>query len=67
MKPPVLFVDCCLSFALSLPFALLMILVFLVIRLVSLPIRFICVCGEALLAGLKAVFFLPARLLKHIG
>jgi hypothetical protein len=47
------------------PLALLAMLLFPVIWLISLPFRLVFNLAEAFLAFIKVLFFLPARLLGH--
>jgi hypothetical protein len=53
----------CLLFVLCWPIALAALLVWPVIWLLSLPFRLIGITFEALFAALRALLFLPARLL----
>ncbi len=47
------------------PIALLLLVVLPLLWLLSPPFRFLAVCVDALLAFIKALLFLPARLLGH--
>ena len=49
------------------PIALLLLVLLPVLWLLSLPFRFLAVCVNAMLAFIKALLFLPARLLGHRG
>lgn len=55
----------CVLFALAWPIALLVLVLLPIVWLLSLPFRFLGVCVEALLALIKALLFLPARLLGY--
>ena len=63
MKALILFVGWCILLVLSWPMALLALLLFPIVWLVSLPFRLIGLTFEALLAFVSAVLFLPARLI----
>lgn len=63
MKALLLFVGWCILFALSWPLALLALLLFPLIWLLSLPLRLVGITLEAVFALVRAVLFLPARLL----
>lgn len=63
MKPLILFVGWCILFVLCWPVALLALILFPVIWLLSVPLRLICLILEAAFALIRAVMFLPARLL----
>ena len=47
------------------PAALLLLVLLPLLWLLSLPFRFLGVCIDAVLAFIKALLFLPARLLGH--
>jgi len=49
------------------PIALLLLILLPVLWLLSLPFRIVGVCVSAVLAFIKALLFLPARLLGHRG
>lgn len=53
----------CLLFAVAWPAALLILVLLPFLWLLSLPFRFLGVCVSALFAFVKALLFLPARLL----
>jgi hypothetical protein len=55
----------CILFVLSWPLALLALLLWPVVWLVSLPFRLLGIAFEAVFALIKAVLFLPARLLGY--
>jgi hypothetical protein len=57
----------CLLFAVAWPLALLAIFLLPLLWLLALPFRALGVVVEALFAFIKAVLFLPARLLGHRG
>jgi hypothetical protein len=63
MKALILFVFWCLLFVLCWPVAVLALILLPLVWLVSLPIRLIGVTVEAVFALLRALLFLPARLL----
>jgi hypothetical protein len=60
-----LLIACIGLFAVSWPFALLVLLLMPLVWLISLPFRLVGVVLEALLALVKALPFLPARLLGY--
>jgi hypothetical protein len=57
----------CLLLAVSWPLALGVLLLLPVVWLVALPFRLVGICVGAAFALLKALLFLPARLLAHRG
>jgi hypothetical protein len=57
----------CLLFVVAWPLALLAIFLLPLLWLLSLPFRALGVVVEAVFAFIKAVLFLPARLLGHRG
>ena len=63
MKALILFVGWCILFVLCWPLALLALILFPVVWLLTLPFRLIGITFEALLALVRAVLMLPARLL----
>jgi hypothetical protein len=63
MKLLILFIAWCILFLLSWPLALLALVLMPVLWLISLPIRLIITIIEAVLALIRTLFFLPARLL----
>jgi len=66
MKALILFVAWCILFVLSWPLALLALVLFPFVWLISLPLRLIGISVAAVFALIKAVLFLPARILKKI-
>jgi hypothetical protein len=69
MRVLILFVGWCLLLALCWPLALLALVLFPLVWLISLPLRLIGITVEAMFALIRAVLFLPARLLgfRRIG
>jgi len=67
MKTLLVLVSWCLLFVLCWPLALLVLVLWPVVWLVSLPFRLVGVTFEALFALLRAVLFLPARVLGSRG
>ena len=65
MKALILFIGWCILFVLSWPVALLALVLVPMIWLLSLPLRLIGIMLEALFALLRAILFLPARLLGY--
>lgn len=63
MKTLILFVGWCILLVLAWPLALLALVLFPVVWLVTLPFRLLGMTFEALLALVSSVLFLPARLL----
>ena len=63
MKALILFVGWCILFVLCWHVALLALILFPVVWLLSLPLRLIGISMEAVLALFRALLFLPARLL----
>ena len=63
MKVLILFVAWCILLVLCWPMALLALVLFPVVWLLSLPLRLIGIMVGAAFALLRAVLFLPARLL----
>jgi hypothetical protein len=55
----------CVLFVLAWPLALLAIVLLPVLWLLSIPFRIFGALVEALLAFIRAIFFLPARILGH--
>lgn len=64
MKALILFVLWCILFVLYWPIALLALVLFPIVWLISLPLRLVGITLGALFAFLHAVLFLPARLLR---
>ena len=65
MRTLLLFVAWCVLFVVAWPLALLVLVLLPVVWLLSIPFRIVAVVVSALLALLKAILFLPARLLGH--
>jgi hypothetical protein len=63
MKSLILFIGWCILFILCWPVALLAVILFPIVWLVSLPLRLIGISLEAVFALVRALLFLPARLL----
>jgi hypothetical protein len=63
MKALILFVGWCILFVFCWPVALLALILFPVVWLLSLPLRLVGFSVEAVLALIKRLLFLPARLL----
>jgi hypothetical protein len=59
------FIGWCLLLILCWPLALLALLLWPIVWLISLPFRLIGITFDALFATLRAVLFLPARILGH--
>lgn len=57
----------CVLLAVAWPLALLVLLFLPLLWLLSLPFRFLGICVSAAFAFVKALLFLPARLLGHRG
>jgi hypothetical protein len=57
----------CVLFVLAWPLALLAIVLLPVLWLLSIPFRIFGALFDALLAFIRAIFFLPARILGHRG
>ncbi|HEY1583374.1 MAG TPA: hypothetical protein VGF73_09790 [Chthoniobacterales bacterium] len=62
VKTLILFVGWCILLVLSWPLALLALLLFPLVWLLTLPFRLLGLAFESLLALVSAVLFLPARL-----
>jgi hypothetical protein len=67
MKVLVLFIAWCILLALSWPVALLAVVLAPLVWLVALPFRLVGICFAALFAFIKALLFLPARVLGYRG
>jgi len=65
MNALLLLVGWCLLFVLAWPVAILALVLYPLLWLVSLPFRLVGITLEAVFALLKALLFLPARLLGH--
>jgi hypothetical protein len=57
----------CLLFVVAWPLALLLVFLLPILWLLSIPLRIFGIALSAVLAFLKALLFLPARLLGHRG
>ena len=64
MKLLIFFVSWCILFVLCWPLALLALVLFPFVWLLSLPLRLVGITVGALFAFLRALLFLPARLLS---
>jgi uncharacterized Tic20 family protein len=67
MKVLLLMIAWCVLLALSWPIALIALIAVPIVWLLSLPLRLIGVCVESILALLRAVMLVPARVLGHRG
>ncbi len=67
MKALLVIIAWCLLMVLCWPLAILAIIVWPLFWLLSVPFRLVGVAFDAVLAFLRAVLFLPARLLGHRG
>jgi hypothetical protein len=65
MKTMLVFVGWCILLVLCWPVALLALILFPFVWLISIPFRLVGITFEAVFAFLKAVLFLPARLLGY--
>ncbi|MGL4229876.1 MAG: hypothetical protein ACRCWJ_00790 [Casimicrobium sp.] len=65
MKTLILFVAWCILFVLAWPLAILALILFPIVWLLLLPFRLIGIAVGGVFALLKAVLYLPARLLGH--
>ena len=65
MKALILFVAWCILFVLAWPVALLALVLFPLVWLLTLPFRLVGIAMEAVFAFLRAILFLPARVLGH--
>jgi hypothetical protein len=65
MKVILVFIVWCILFVLCWPIALLALLLFPIVWLLSLPFRLIGITFDALFALLRAVLFLPTRIIGH--
>lgn len=65
MKAVLVFIVWCALFVLCWPVALLALVLWPLAWLLSLPLRLVGITLEAVFALLRAVLFLPARLLGH--
>lgn len=67
MKTSIVIVAWCLLFVLCWPLAILALVLWPLVWLLSLPFRLIGIAFDALLALAKALLLLPARLFGHRG
>jgi hypothetical protein len=67
MKVLGLFVAWCILLVLCWPLALLAVILAPLVWLIALPFRLVGICFAALFAFIKAVLYLPARVLGHRG
>jgi len=67
MKTLILFLAFCILFVLCWPLALLALVLAPIVWLVALHFRVVGVCVAATLALVKAILFLPARVLGYRG
>jgi hypothetical protein len=67
MKPLLAIVGWCLLFVLCWPLALLALFLWPFVWLLSLPLRLLSISLDAVFALLKAILFLPARILGGGG
>ena len=67
MKALILFVAWCILFVLAWPVALLALVLLPLVWLLSLPFRLLGLAVGAVFAFVKALLFLPARVLGHRG
>jgi hypothetical protein len=67
MKALILFVGWCILFVLAWPVALLALVLFPLVWLIALPLRLLGIAVEGVFALMKALLFLPARILGHRG
>ena len=67
MNALILLVGWCLLFVLAWPVAILALVLFPLVWLLSLPFRLVGITLEAVFALLKALLLLPARVLGHRG
>ena len=67
MNALILFVGWCLLLVLAWPVALLALLLFPLVWLITLPLRLLGIAIEGMFALLRAIVFLPARILGYRG
>lgn len=65
MKVLILFVGWCILFVLCWPLAILALVLFPIVWLLSLPLRLIGITVSAVFAFIRALLFLPSRLLGY--
>jgi hypothetical protein len=66
MKALILFIGICILFVLSWPVALLAIVLLPIVWLLSLPLRLVGITVGAVFALIRALLFLPVRILRAI-
>lgn len=64
MRALILFVGWCILFVLSWPIALLALVLFPFVWLISLPLRLVGITVGAVFALIRAILFLPVRLFR---
>lgn len=67
MNALILFVGWCILLVLAWPVALLALLLFPLVWLLTLPLRLLGIAIEGVFALLRAIVFLPARILGYRG
>lgn len=67
MNALILFVGWCILLVLAWPVALLALLLFPLVWLISLPLRLLGIAFEGVFALLRAIVFLPARIFGYRG
>ena len=67
MNALILFVGWCILLVVAWPVALLALLLFPFVWLISLPLRLVGIAFEGVFALLRAIVLLPARVLGHRG
>ena len=67
MKALILFVGWCILFVLCWPLAIVALLLFPIVWLLSIPLRLVGISLGAVFSLLRAILFLPARLLGSTG
>jgi hypothetical protein len=67
MKPLILFVGWCILFVLCWPLALLALFLAPIVWILSLPFRLLGITFGAVFALLKAILFLPVRILRALS
>ncbi len=67
MKALILFIAWCILFVLAWPVALLALFLMPLVWLITLPLRLVGITFEALFALIRALLFLPARVLGWRG
>ena len=65
MKALILFVGWCILFVLCWPLAILALILFPIVWLISLPLRLVGITLGAVFALLKSILYLPARILGY--